>query len=256
MLFPRMPILVWPTEEVVVGPVVVVEIMVIILVVTKVLMIVEWILIDTCNLRTLEVHFHLLGLLGMVQQVMGMVLPIMALVTGDMGMGVQTLAMEGLVVLPMATQTSLVLDMQMASQLPQGVHGMHKQPLVMAQLAMEVLGRGVPVALVVADQLVSHQMPPLVMEIMVMLTVVMVVVMDLMEVMVMQEVVVEVPLVAPMPLEAGVVLVESCREIWVGMEVDMVMLTVMEDMGHKWAMVVGTVGHKIGMANSSSSDSC
>ena len=250
MRFPRMPILVWPTEEVVVGPVVAVAIMVIILAVTKVLMIVEWILIDTCNLRTLEVLFHLLGLLGMVQQVMGMVLPIMALVTGVMGMGVQTLAMEDLVVLLMATQTSLVLDMQMAPQLPQGVHGMHKQPLVMAQL-----GRGVLVALVVADQLVSHQMLPLVMEIMVMLTVVMVVVMDLMEVMVMQEVVVEVPLVAPMPLEV-VVLVESCRETWVLMEVDMVMLTVMEDMGYKWAMVLGTVGHKIGMANSSSSDSC
>uniref|UniRef100_A0A7C9DYY3 Uncharacterized protein n=1 Tax=Opuntia streptacantha TaxID=393608 RepID=A0A7C9DYY3_OPUST len=144
-----MPILAWPTEEVVVGPVVVVAIMVIILVATKVLMIVELILIDICNLRTLEVHFHLMGLLGMVQQVMGMVLPIMAWVMGVMGMGVQTLAMEDLVVLPMATQMSRVLDMQMVPKQLQGVHGMHKQPLVMPQLAMEVLGRGVLVALVV-----------------------------------------------------------------------------------------------------------
>lgn len=221
--------LVWVTVvEVVMG-------LVTILVATKMLMIVEWILTDMFNLKTLEVDILHMGLPAMVLLVMDMVPPpIMAwAMVGMLGMGVETRDMgPPQVLLLMGTRIIRVL---------QGAHGMHKLPLGTGQLGMEMPGLGLLRVPVVVGQQVSLLVGlPLAMEVKAMDMA-----MGLMEV--------------RLTMEVQEVVVGIHRGIRVAMEVGMVMPMVMEDMGLRltelmllrWVMVVVMVGPKIDRVNSS-----
>lgn len=147
-----MPILV----EVIVAWVAAVAVLVVIrvmvlLVAMQVHLKVVWNLIDTCNLRILEVALHLMVLLGMVHLAMVMVHPATVLVMVVMEvMVVQTLGMVALLVPPMGTQMYLMLAMQVVHRVHLEVHGVHKLPLVMVPWAMGMLLHGVLQVLVAA----------------------------------------------------------------------------------------------------------
>jgi len=143
------------------------------LVATQMHMMVEWTPTGTCNLRVLEVVFHLMVLLGIMHPVMGMVLPVMELVMAVMEVTVVLiLAMEVQRLLPMETLMPQMLAMLVVRQVPLEVHGVLRPPLDMVLWDTGILLLGVfqvavqvqAVAALVLHLLVNHLVQRLGME--------------------------------------------------------------------------------------------